>query len=48
MVKAFVHRYKWSHAKRRKKYKKLLKEGKVTIMETNKDGWLYQKKESAQ
>ena len=40
----FVHRYKWSHAKRRKKFRRLLKEGKVTV-EAVHGGWLYTMKE---
>ena len=40
----FVHRYKWSHAKRRKKFRRLLKEGKVTV-EAVHNGWLYTMKE---
>jgi hypothetical protein len=41
-VKVFVHRYKWSHDKKRKKYRRLLKENKVKLLLQNKDGWLYQ------
>ena len=41
MRRVFVHRYKWSHRDKRKKYKKLLKLGNVVILETAKDGWVY-------
>ena len=37
----FVHKYKWSHDKKRKKYKKLLKNNKVKLLQKKKDGWLY-------
>jgi len=38
----FVHKYKHSHENRRKKYKKLLKKGEVTIHRKAKDGWWYE------
>ena len=41
MEKVFVHRYKWSHHSERKKYRRLLKEGKVTLLEKVNDGFLY-------
>ena len=42
----FVHRYKWSHDKLRKKYRRLRKEGKVVVVNETKDGWTYSKKEN--
>jgi hypothetical protein len=42
MSKVFLHRYKYSHDKKRAKYRKLLRMGKVKIIEQNKDGWLYE------
>lgn len=41
-MKVFVHRYKWSHMKLRKKYRRLHKDNKVTLILQNKDGWLYE------
>lgn len=41
MKKVFCHRYKWSHAAKRKKYRKQLKEGKIALLSQSKDGWLY-------
>lgn len=41
MKKVFVHRYKWNHDSKRRKYRKLQKKGKVKLIETRKDGWLY-------
>lgn len=41
-MKVFVHRYKDSHSKRRKVLRRKLKEGKVTLILKNKDGWLYE------
>lgn len=43
MKRVFVHRYKHNHAKKRKKYRRLFKEGKVTREEAYK-GWLYTQK----
>lgn len=40
-VLMFAHRYKVAHMKRRKVLRKLAKEGKISIVETNDDGWLY-------
>jgi len=42
MRKYFVHRYKYSHDRKRKKFKKWLKLGYVSVLGTNKDGCLYQ------
>lgn len=41
MKKVFVHRYKWSHDDKRKKYRRMLKDSKVVLISQNKDGWLY-------
>lgn len=40
--KHFVHRDKYSHYKKRVKFKKLLKSGNVRLVERRKDGWLYE------
>ena len=37
----FVHRYKFRHDKRRRKSRRLLKEGKVTQASSNATGWYY-------
>lgn len=37
----FVSRFSDKHAKRRKVLRKLVKEGKATIVENSSDGWLY-------
>lgn len=39
--KLFVHRYRWSHDKRRSKLKKKLKMGQVEMIEQTRDGFLY-------
>lgn len=41
-MKIFVHRYKWSHDKRRKVCRKALKLGEIKLVEETKDGWLYE------
>lgn len=41
MKKIFVHRYKWSHDKRRKQTRRDCKDGKITMLEQNQDGFLY-------
>lgn len=41
MKKVFVNRFKYSHTKLRKKYKKLHKEGKACMLLRTEDGWLY-------
>ena len=41
MKRIFVHRFKYSHSDKRKKYRRLLKLGDVVILETAKDGWVY-------
>lgn len=41
MKKAFVHRYKWSHDKKRKYYRRQLKAGNVVVLEETNVGWLY-------
>lgn len=45
--KYFVHRYRWTHEDRRKHFLKAFKNGKVTLLESTKDGWLYQAKPDA-
>ena len=40
--KHFVHRYKWSHEAKRKKFLRAFKDGKVTLLQSTRDGWLYQ------
>ena len=42
MPKVFVHRYKWSHDKRRRILRQALKHDKVKLVLKNKDGWLYE------
>lgn len=42
MQKHFVHKYKWSHEKKRKIFKKWFKLGYVTLLGRTKDGWLYE------
>jgi hypothetical protein len=39
----FVHKYRWSHSKRRRKYRRLLKEGKVAVVWQNKEGRFYRR-----
>ena len=41
MKRVFVHRFKYSHSDKRKKYRKLLKSGEAVILATAKDGWIY-------
>lgn len=45
MKMVFVHRYKYSHQELRKKYRRLRKEGKVTLIEESPVGFLYKHKE---
>ena len=40
--KYFVHRYKWSHEDKRKKFLRAFKEGKALLLHSTRDGWLYQ------
>lgn len=40
MKRVFIHRYKWSHDKRRKQFRKLKKTCVIRILETLPDGWL--------
>jgi len=42
MRKIFVHRYKWSHEKRRKQLRKAAKEGEIKLLEKLYDGFLYE------
>lgn len=37
----FVHRYKWSHDKRRKFCRRMFKDGLLVLVDENYDGWLY-------
>ena len=41
MEKHFVHRDKYSHYKRRYQFKRWKKQGRVTVVKTEKDGWVY-------
>lgn len=41
MKKVFVHRYRYSHTNKRKKYKKLKKERRAILIFQNSEGWLY-------
>lgn len=47
MKTVFVHRYKWSHADKRKKYRRLCKDGLVILLEEGPAGFLYKHKEGA-
>jgi hypothetical protein len=40
---SFVHRYKDSHSAKRKRFRRLLKEGKVRMIHRSRDGWMYQR-----
>lgn len=40
--RVFVHRYKDSHVARRKKYRRLEKDGKARVVRRDRDGWLYE------
>jgi len=42
MKKVFVHRYKWSHEKRRKQLRKAAKNGEIRLIENSHDGFLYE------
>ena len=37
----FVDRYQYRDAKKRKKYRRLCKDGKVKMVAQNKQGWYY-------
>lgn len=37
----FTHRYKYRHDARRTKAKRLLKRGKITLVNNTADGWYY-------
>lgn len=41
-VRFFVHRYRWSHDKRRQQVKALLKQGRVRLVSLERDGKLYE------
>ena len=38
----FVSRYKYSHDKKRIKFKKWIKQGKVKLLYRRPDGWVYE------
>jgi hypothetical protein len=42
--RVFVHRYKDSHVNKRRKYRRMLKDGKAVLIEKRSDGWLYEVK----
>lgn len=42
--RVFVHRYKFSHENKRRKYRRMLKDGKAVLIEKRRDGWLYEVK----
>lgn len=44
MKLVFVHRYKWTHADMRKKYRRMCKDGLVTLLEESPAGFLYKHK----
>lgn len=37
----FTHRYKYRHDARRIRAKRLLKRGKITLVNSTEDGWCY-------
>ena len=39
--KHFVHRYKWSHDKKRKQFLRMFKDGKIDLLKSTREGWLY-------
>jgi len=39
----FVHKYKWSHSNKRKKYRKMLKNKEVKLVRSTKEGFYYKK-----
>ena len=41
----FVHRYKWTHSEKRKKYRRLRMDGLVTLIEESPAGFLYKHKD---
>lgn len=42
MKKHFVSRYKWSHDSKRKSFRRMMKAGKVKVIEKTHDGWVYE------
>jgi len=40
-MRLFIHRYKQSKDRLRKKARKLCKEGKITLLEQSREGFLY-------
>lgn len=40
--RVFVHRYKYTHDQRRRVARRMCKDGLLTMVEQNKDGWIYQ------
>lgn len=44
--KHFVSKYKYSHDERRKQFRRWAKDGLVTLIKKNKDGFLYSEHEA--
>lgn len=42
--KHFVSKYRYSHDERRKQFRRWAKDGLVTLLEKNRDGFLYMEK----
>ena len=42
--KYFVHRYSWSHEAKRKQFLRMFKDGKLDLLQSTRDGWLYKLK----
>jgi len=40
--KYFVHRHKWTHEAKRKQFLRAFKEEKAVLIQSTRDGWLYQ------
>lgn len=43
--RVFVHRYKFSHENKRRKYRRMLRDGKAVLLEKRSDGWLIEVKQ---
>lgn len=41
-LKIFVHKYKWSHTRRRLLCLRMKRRGDIKLIEKYRDGWLYQ------
>lgn len=41
-MEVYVHRYRWSHDKKRKKYRRLYKEGKVNLVCRCNEWFIYE------